>query len=821
MSLVRRNSSVAWLPRLLTCVAILMSWTITPAWAIDPELAQGAIEVDWQRCGPEVHRPTPFQLDVLDRFALFEQAYTTWQQDGTPQADRWLQLAAETFAEADFSLNTVHGDDGAFILRGVLLRAECLAFAAADSMANPQQRAHAIALYHQSLELLEAVMLAAEREPEHDQLPDFARQLVAVAASPLGTVHPWAGWEAIGTGYPPPTLHGHTHRPLVHTDAYGAIGPTIHQQVSSVRGSAGQRSLAELQAFFNDRWNVQEERARLAMQRDDSPPLTDIVRHYAATYAQEIPTAIGSAEAARLLLSELCPWGVQIYFMMRDTGLVTDDLDYAILRPFERSSPTFSSAGWPKVSELVLPADLAPVPIAEDAAAIFGDGRVGSLAPAGPDRIQWRYIDEPTTTVWLVSPRVFDPSLSERLTLALDVLAAFAGGLPAVIASRTVAWILQVINQQHGQASTVAWGCWLAVEGKNAGAIAWNTSADGAFKSSPSTLGQLAKWGAAAIESYERVQGFEGIDLSVLSPGVTYDGTPIPPVLVRTDIVGLVAPADDYATWVYTNRFYTFRPDGFTYRNPEILRNQAERQIGTLGQLSENLFGSSAPLIPPGLDLAAHHVATLAHGWAYHDRNEAVQRASWSRLPGHLGARSLFADSAPRNQQIFLPLTEDAQQVLRQHDDLRIQLLYEHEPTTLIDAPLASGDPPARIRLALQANEDHTIDTLVIERSLNDALESYVDSMASGHQSPMSSRLPHDIRSNYRLRVVRGPQLLHERTIVLDGGVGGTRTVTDPVRTVRPGAITVTLDPPLDLLRLEARWDGLQGGHRPDDWTGP
>jgi hypothetical protein len=71
-----------------------------------------------------------------------------------------------------------------------------------------------------------------------------------------------------------------------------------------------------------------------------------------------------------------------------------------------------------------------------------------------------------------------------------------------------------------------------------------------------------------------------------------------------------------------------------------------------------------------------------------------------------------------------------------------------------------------------------------------------------------------DIRDTYRLRIVRGSQLIHERSIVLDPGLMRAQTVTGTL--TRSGSFAgIVLDPPLDLLRLEARWDGMQGGHRP------
>ena len=78
-----------------------------------------------------------------------------------------------------------------------------------------------------------------------------------------------------------------------------------------------------------------------------------------------------------------------------------------------------------------------------------------------------------------------------------------------------------------------------------------------------------------------------------------------------------------------------------------------------------------------------------------------------------------------------------------------------------------------------------------------------------------------DIRSNYWLEITRGSEVLHERRIVLDPGIKRRRKVTATVQKTRPGQIIAILDPPLDLLRLEARFDGVQPGHQPQGDDSP
>jgi hypothetical protein len=292
-------------------------------------------------------------------------------------------------------------------------------------------------------------------------------------------------------------------------------------------------------------------------------------------------------------------------------------------------------------------------------------------------------------------------------------------------------------------------------------------------------------------------------------------------VLVRTDLVGFVAPPDDYPYWVYPSRFYVFRPDGFAYRNPEVIRSRFEREVTVFTETWESLFGSSQPLIPPGLDLAGHPEYDLAHGRAYRDGEESVHDRSWSRLPGHLGARSLYADSAPAYQVIELPLTDSAHRVIDENDGFRIQLLYL-DGETVIDGPLDVDDDEKlahEILLSLKADTIITLTTLV--RHTTAGRQSPTSMPGAGAALPMMPQRPQDrievagdIRDTYILRIVRGSQLIHERPIVLDPGLKKAQTVTGTL-TRSSSFAGIVLDPPLDLLRLEARWDGMQGGHRP------
>jgi hypothetical protein len=776
---------------LVLAAALLLA---LPSWAVEP-LVAGSMDVDWQRAGIEAYHTNTFQNDFLGRAELFDSALTEWQHSGIEQADRWLELARETFGS--YRLEDVHGENAAFVLRGVLLRAECLAFAAVDRMVYG--RHEAIDLHEESIRILQEVMIAGERQAGVDRLPDFTRQMVPLMDG-RWVPHPRAGFESVGSGFKSGTLGNRR----------------LDQRVSSIRGEGVYLGLDEVRRRIGEDWMQWTEDRRRRFGGRLSP--AELSRRATEQFVRSAPRQLASSEAARLLLGQLCPWGVDVYLTMRKSGLVSDDLDFSILDPFASSDPRIARRDLPKKSVLVLEEESVPLPIRREAEAIVGDGKVGSLAPAGPARVEWRYVGEPTYTLWVISPRVFNPTVSERLSQASDVLSVVIGGVPSFLAGKLFAGAADFVSRMSE--SFTPTHATLVVEAKGVVNIAQNVADQGLSSQLPNIASTLAKWGFAWLDQYEINNRFDGIDPRLLKLGTSYDGSPIPPVLVRADIAGFVVQEDDYPSWVYVNRSYVFRPEGFASRNPENIRNRYERDVTVFSELYETAFGVPAELLPPGLDLSksddfalAEERYTLAHEDEYLARDPVVQANSWSRLPGHLGARTLILDTAPQ-QTIGLPLTSDAQRVVSNLKNLWIQLSYTDGSRTILNEPLTAQYVAPEVRLQVLTR---TADT-VASRGYVEDIQELVDREGRNARGQLLSLMQYsevsgDVRSSYRLRIVHNGAVLHERTIVLDPGVGRTRTVTGTLHRIDDSSVRITLDPPLDLLRLEGRWDGLSGGH--------
>lgn len=818
------------------------------ALAIEPEVGAGTA-VDWERNGPEVDRPTPFQTDFLRRLEAFDRAYADWQLRRLPDGPRWERLAEQEFGQ--YQLNQAAGENGAFVLRGVLLRAECQLFASIDYLQSGR-RDRALMLYKEGIWTLHELLLDAEANPSLDSLPEYGRQTVAMVGEGR-TIHPWAGYETVGTG-------------IVSSDDQLVPGPRyLLHEVTGIASGEAYGDLLTLKEVKLERWFWCRDGVLAEQQRHGvSLSPDEISRRAAEPYGRQPGKQKSSSQTARLLLGQFCPWGARVYFMMEKMGIPIDELDYRILRPFAPEydvvveaggaiADFFSLAGtlvtsatvdwdvwnrlagpgaseWPVLSELNLPNDHVPPLIRKEVEAIVGQGGFGHLDPAGRSTVKWHWVGEPSYSVWYASPRVFDPSASEYLKYAFTVVKLIFSGVKDVVVDQIISGLVEFIGSQQGVSTQYYWTCKLLAEANDKGVFTTSMTTKGEWLSGPAVARKLAGHGFAMVDEFERQANFEGIDPRVLSLGTSYDGSVIPPVIIRADVVGFVNPEDDYPYWVHNQRYFLLRPEGFAYRNPELLRNLPAHAIYT--RAFEDFFTVRPSLTGPGFDLATHGEYGLAHEAEYLTGNERIHGHSWQRLPGHLGARALVFEPDPFKQVITLPLTEGARQVVAENHGLRVQLLPAQGSSAElhVDMPLQrpemtnqaqnygtpQSDAPVQdpvMFLYLSGSDDARSAKIADNPELlraSAAPRIYNVQDAENYSARMREQLANspeqwiaDVKAVYTLRVTNGNGVLEERRIVLDPGVKQARTVTGTVVSPQPGVVEIKLEPPFDLLRLE------------------
>jgi hypothetical protein len=236
------------------------------------------------------------------------------------------------------------------MLRLFLLEGESYLFASIKYFeeGNPKY----LDLYEEGIRKLEWVILHAEEEI--DYLPNYSAMDTGLH------VHPFAGYESIGTGF----QKGFNGREVTWAIQYYA-------------------SLNQYLAFLTDRHGTTRQ--------------------------------ISSSQTARNLLSAFCPWGVEIYFLLKQAGLI-NEFDFRILRPFSGYTPALWDKiidGWkqipawimsrpvdskdemppPVISEVVLRPPQIPKHIHDEMHLIIGDGGKGFLDTLKKRPIKWAWVE--------------------------------------------------------------------------------------------------------------------------------------------------------------------------------------------------------------------------------------------------------------------------------------------------------------------------------------------------------------------------------------------------------------------------------------------
>lgn len=352
---------------------------------------------------------------------------------------------------------------------------------------------------------------------------------------------------------------------------------------------------------------------------------------------------------ARALLSEFCPWGAQTYRILAASGL-TIGFDWRALPPY----------GSEKISVAVVPDRRLPGDIEQDMAPIVSGAFATQM---GVKDFRWRIKPVPTYTVWFVSPRVHDLQASTVFTYALKANKLIFAGPEALLIDELKGLAIDRAGQWFGQGSGLHWASghagnllgislidphWLDPK---AGWTFLVTDTQGVTHFKPS--GVLAPdWGDLfkgalmdVLKSTEKAEMnllFESVQPNnrtinrAFGNPKTYDGSPMPGVIIRGDTLGWQdMPNDRYRRFLHVVRYYRF---------------DRRAVVGLVG-LSETP------------DERASRKAAL---W---DGTTSWPERSWKRLPETpepLGTRIHLNDFSPKAQLIRLQFPEDKLKAFRQ-----------------------------------------------------------------------------------------------------------------------------------------------------------
>jgi hypothetical protein len=351
---------------------------------------------------------------------------------------------------------------------------------------------------------------------------------------------------------------------------------------------------------------------------------------------------------ARALLSEFCPWGAQTYRILAASGLLTG-FDWRALPPY----------GSEKISVAVVPDRRLPQDVKRDMDPIVSGAFALQMGEKG---FRWRIKPVPTYTVWFISPRVHNLQASTVFTYALKANKLIFAGPEALLIDELKGLAIDRAGRWFGQSSGIHWvsghaGNLLGISlidphwlGPEAGWTFLVTDQKGATHFKPS--GAVAPdWGDLfkgalmdVLKSTEKAEMdllFESVQPNnrtinaAFGTPKTYDGSPIPAVIVRGDTLGWQdMPDDRYRRFWHIVRYYRF---------------DRRAVVGLVG-LSE---------------MPDERASRKAAQW---DDTTTWPDRSWQRLPEKpqpLGTRIHLNDFSPKAQVIRLQFPKDKLKAFR------------------------------------------------------------------------------------------------------------------------------------------------------------
>ncbi len=351
-------------------------------------------------------------------------------------------------------------------------------------------------------------------------------------------------------------------------------------------------------------------------------------------------------EMTDYLLADFCPWGVPLYFLLEECGLV-DHFDWHVLTPY----------GAPRVPEVgpltVLPDSAVPVHIRKDAAEIAGGRFHGYVSPPGGGRLEYREIkidwDGPpkiTHSVCYLSRLAYGLKTSDKVELGWKAIVLVSAGPLALAGDFAQGYLVDSLGRLC-QGKEDGWGkLYMAVDVANT-ADNWGFDKswllDLKLESHPEKLAKSLLVRVLNMNEGTPMQRlFSGLvpehDILQRNAGDprTYDGRAMPHVIIRTDVHGFEKTgADEYPRVWDVVRFYQLSP----------------RVVAGL----EGRY-----------DLNRHPVTRLMRREDYLKANEQIQLNTWVPLPFEAGKpfgfRRHLTDFTPPVQVLRINIPGDVLQ---------------------------------------------------------------------------------------------------------------------------------------------------------------
>ncbi|MDF7824491.1 hypothetical protein P4B35_10745 [Pontiellaceae bacterium B12227] len=575
------------------------------------------------------------QKEVISQLKLFERTYLRLIDEGISVPSIWHYLAEDVFGP--YGNMPCEGDalsDAPFILRGLLAKGICYLYEAQALMEKgPHFQSEALMAYDAGLETLEKVIRIGKKNPGIDFLPNYSTALRMNAEKDTFFMHPLAGCETIVTGM----------------DAFPMQSPFTRKLIINV----------PLQTMHTAPFvSLENYRKRLAGWYENCSSVEQF------SEAKETKFKQGSTDAtARFFLSEFCPWGLGVYRTLRDAGL-TRGLDWRILRPFAGEHPQ-------EMSELSITKPfLVPNHIRGELDQIIGDGKSGYLDLEKTRPVRWEHVGSaPTYTIKYISPLVYERvRTDEQFSEAMGFVKFVFGGPLDWGVDFVTGKLFDLVGYYVDKDSEVYSASWLLYHANDKGFMT-TESVTGSELSGMTFFKKTVGAAFVALEEKMVEDMYEGIEPQQVSSGKGYDGQPIPPILIRGDVLGFQkVPSIEYGRTIQPVRHYLFRPAAIalnvsdapllTSRNPGLeLAMDVGLPIVSAADTNEPVYALNKNR---GLG-ALRNGDYLKEQWANDpEKTEEVRKNAWEKLPLPFGTRDYITDFSPPFQifKITLPKKE-------------------------------------------------------------------------------------------------------------------------------------------------------------------
>ena len=613
-----------------------------------------------------------FILKLFSAYKQFDDLY--WRRQNSkgkgasrPSGEAWEKMAAmfEPFLNVYFTLD--RRGRSQFILRTLLIQGECYLFSSMEHY-RKKNKGKFYEIYEKGIETLERVIDISNSRI--DYLPRYSL-MILFDEDNQKKQHPYAGYDTIGVGYKSELgintrevtykIKDYDNLNSFKMTAWGALYDT---------GDPG-----EWERYINRREENEENYRRIAQ--------------------------LHTSKKAKELLSHFCPWGVNMYKALKKAGYINytiaikkmkvkKDLDFSILRPYAEDDVK-------RIFEIELSDSKVPAPIRKELEAVIGNGKAGALKRTTGKSvgIKWDWVQKkPTYAIWFVSPSAYDiGTISRAVSYLLKIVKILFGGLWDLVVSEAIGGLAEAVGNYYGKDGKVYGYTSVLVDGNNYG-----LDNDFFLDQNPNLL-KFAK--QIAVDSFKYLENkeieylYESIHPKITSMGITYNGGPIPPIIIRGDVYGYVTtPVHQYRKTLRVMRYY--------YLNPADSKDVYDLSYDEMAEIIKDSENEKVNILKGNEYRGKTAVIT----------QEKIKSHFWKKVPNAkrkpLGSREYVTDFTPKGQVIIIDFDKavfSKWRTKKDHEEAQPKLeihlhspVYGSHPFYTHEIPIDFG-PRIRIRL--------------------------------------------------------------------------------------------------------------------------